>query len=83
MAWYDNDTWSDSDYFDSTDQQDYADLLFGSEDQVDHHAQELFMEAYFNEDQNAYLDLVDYMWDEYGIDWEDAFDWQDFRDWYG
>jgi len=82
MAWYDSDTWSDSDYFES-EHQEYADLIFGSESQVDHHAQDLFMEAYFNDDQNAYLELVDYMWDEYQIDWEEVYDWQDFREWYG
>ena len=76
-----DDMWAgDDDYFDPG--PDYKEILFGNESIVDHHAQELFMEAYFQENDRAYQELVDYMWEEYGIDWEDAFDWQDFREYY-
>ena len=61
---------------------DYEDLVFGNESQVDSHAQELMKDAYFNGNEDAYVDLVEYMWDEYGLDWEDVFDWEDFREWY-
>lgn len=85
MAWYDTDSWSGDDYF-----EEYADsnpdevneILFGDAMHVDMHAQELFMEAFFNDNDAAYIDLVEYMHDEYDIDFEDAFDWQDFREWY-
>ena len=55
-------------------------LLF--ENDGDPRAQELFTEAFFNDNDQAYQDLVDYLWDVYGLDFEDAFDWEDFRAWY-
>lgn len=27
-------------------------------------------------------DLKQYVWDEYGFDFDDFFDWDDYRDWY-
>lgn len=30
----------------------------------------------------AYDALVEYMWDEYEIDFDDVFDWDDYREWY-
>lgn len=82
-SWYDDDTWgSADDYFGDFDTPDVNELLFGNESVVDHHAQELFTEAFFNNNDAAYMDLVDYMWEEYHMDFEDAFDWEDFRDWY-
>lgn len=59
------------------------DILFGGELDVDERAQSLFMEAMFNDNEQAYEDLIDYMWDVHGIDFEDAFSWEDFREWYG
>lgn len=59
------------------------DLIFGAEIDVDQRAQDLFVEAFFNDNEMAYSDLVDYMWDVYGIDFEDAFSWEAFREWYG
>ena len=40
------------------------------------------MQAMFDKDDRAYLDLIEYMHDEYGIDFEDSFHWMDFREWY-
>lgn len=60
-----------------------ADLLFGPGYAQDTRAQELFYEAVFEKSQDAYDRLVDYVWDEYGIDFEEAFSWEDFREWYG
>lgn len=60
-----------------------SDLLFGPGYAQDTHAQELFFEAVFEKSQSAYDRLVDYVWDEYGIDFEEAFAWEDFREWYG
>jgi hypothetical protein len=31
----------------------------------------------------AYEDLKDILWDEYGIDFEEIWDWEAFREWYG
>lgn len=61
---------------------DVNEILFGSSDIMDQHAQDLFSQAFFDNNDAAYIDLVDYMWDEYGIDFEQAFDWEDFRDYY-
>jgi hypothetical protein len=58
------------------------DLLFGSVIDVDMRAQELFMQSVFDNDDRAYRELVDYMWERYHIDFEDAFQWEDFREWY-
>lgn len=83
-----NDFWNSwdsdwSDYYNAPQEAlNINELLWGNDRVVDHHAQTLFKEAFFENDQGAYLDLIDYMWDEYGIDFEDAWAWDDFRDWY-
>lgn len=93
--WWDSEGFDE--YFLEPDNVPLNDLLFGGELDVDLRAQNLFMEAFFGEggtesdldngmhikDSEAYQDLVDYMWDVYGIDFEDAFSWEDFREWYG
>lgn len=80
MAWWDEFDWEDVGEFDSP---DVKDILFGEGDVVDERAQALFFEGVIDKDEGAYQDLLDYMWEEYGIDFEEAFDWQDFREWYG
>jgi hypothetical protein len=57
-------------------------VLFGNDFETDAHAQDLFKEAFFNNDEGAYQDLVDWLWDEHGIDFEGVFEWEDFREWY-
>ena len=62
------------------------DLLF-TDDQGDQHAQDLFDDAIDAsltdaERDAAYDELCDYMWDVYGLNFEDAFDWEAFREWY-
>lgn len=82
MTWYDK-TWDDwDDFFPDENQPDVNDILFGDFSTMDKHAQDLFVEAFFNNNDAAYIDLVEYMHDQYGIDFEDAFDWEDFREWY-
>lgn len=79
------DSWSDyfDELFDVDTSLDYKEVLFGAEYQVDHHAQDLFMEAFFGDNKDeAYNELVDYMRTVYDIDFEDAFTWEDFREWY-
>lgn len=63
--------------------QEVSDLLYGPGYAVDTHARDLFEAAVFDHSADAYQALVDYIWDEYGIDFEDAFSWEDFREWYG
>lgn len=48
----------------------------------DQHGQDLFNAAVFDKDDIAYQQLVDYMWDQYGIDFEDAFSWETAREAY-
>lgn len=57
-------------------------ILFGNDFETDAHAQELFSQAFFDNNETAYQELVDWLWDEHGIDFEEAFDWEDFRSWY-
>lgn len=51
--------------------------------------QALFDDAMFNPDltaderDEAYLMMVDYLWEAYAIDFEDAFDWEGYREYYG
>lgn len=51
--------------------------------------QSLFDDAMFNPDltyderAEAYEMMVDYLWEAYGIDFEDAFDWEGYREYYG
>jgi hypothetical protein len=61
---------------------DLNSILFGNDFETDEHAQVLFSKAFFDGDEGAYQDLVDWLWDEYEIDFEQAFDWEDFRAWY-
>lgn len=58
------------------------DILFGAEWEVDKRAQALFFDAFFEDDKQAYAELIEYMWDEYDIDFEAEFDWEDFKEWY-
>lgn len=81
MARYDDDEFGEY-YVEDNPSGDLSDILFGNDFETDPRAQELFSEAFFHENAEAYQDLVDYLWDEYGIDFEDAFDWEDFRAWY-
>ena len=90
MAGWD-DGWGDGDYFDNSATPSYEDLLFGDTNVMDQHAQDLFIDAYIGQpdsdgvrhkDDGAYIELVEYMWDQYGIDWEEVYDWEDFREWY-
>jgi hypothetical protein len=56
--------------------------------QNDRMVQALYDTALFNydiskEDRNAVMgSLKDYMWDEYGVDFDDVFDWENYREAY-
>lgn len=78
--WNDNDEYWEVPSIDATEQ--INEILYGAYWQQDRTATDLFEKAVFDSDMQAYQDLVDYMWDEYGIDFEDAYSWEDFREWY-
>lgn len=82
MAWYDD--WSNEEFFEDTgvNTPDVNEILFGGPGIEDTRAQELFVQAFFEDNDKAYVDLVDYMWNEYHMDFEEAFEWEDFREWY-
>lgn len=67
----------------------YDDLLGGEpEIMADNHLADLFDTALFDmnaspdDRADAYDELIDYLWDEYGIDFEEDFDWEGYREWY-
>jgi hypothetical protein len=73
------DSWGDR----FNDPQDmYAILWSDDVSIVDQHAQDLFREAFFEKDDDAYAALVQYMHDEYDLDFEDLWDWEDWAEWY-
>lgn len=76
MADYDDD-WGDEYY----EPPDINDILFT--DGFDPIAQELMVHGIIDGDDKAYADLVEYIYDVYGLEFEDVFDWEDFREWYG
>lgn len=61
-----------------------GDAFIGDDPQL----QEWFDTAMFNSDvspeerEQAYQHMVEYLWDEYDIDFDQEFDWEDFREWY-
>lgn len=80
MAWYDEIWDGADDYFGQP--PELNDVLFGDSGIMDLHAQELMWEAIIDRNDSAYAELVDYMWDTYGIDFEAEWDWEDFAEWY-
>lgn len=42
----------------------------------------LFGDLSGEQQQEIYFMLVEYMRDEYGLDFEDVFDWEAFKEWY-
>lgn len=82
MAWWD-DAWDGaSDYFeDYYPSPDINEVLFGAEDVMDAYAQDLMWSAVVEKDEDALHTLIDYMWDQYNIDFVEEFDFDDFRDW--
>lgn len=81
MAWYDDDEFGDYEVIEPGETPSLDSVLWDNFS-GDDRAQELFHDAFFEDNEKAYQDLIDYLWDVYGIDFEDAFDWEDFRSWY-
>jgi hypothetical protein len=76
------------DWYSSDVERQLLDALIPSDREEDPYLQHLFDTAMFEENvsveerQAAYEELNQYLWDVYGIDFEDAFDWEDYRAWY-
>lgn len=77
-----------NDYFDVpgsgsfNDREFVHEVMFG--ESGDEYADYYFHEVFFGDlskeqREQMYQDMVQYLWDEYGFQFEDAFDWEDFR----
>lgn len=89
MSWDDSfdyyvpSTWSDE-------QADLYDSLLGGNGAIagDQQLQFLYQEALYDMelspmDREIVLEMLeDYLWSEYGIDFDDVFDWDGYREWY-
>jgi len=66
----------------------YETIGFGEPAQ-DQYAHDLFYEAFYDDElsMSNRIDLmdqlIDYLYETYGIDLEEVWDWDDFRAWYG
>ena len=65
--------------------------LIGFKDDVpgDSYVRDTFWEVMYDNDLSLndriekYNELSDYLYEEYGLEFEDVWDWEDFREWYG
>lgn len=76
-------------YWNDTERSLYENVLGGEpEIESDPQAQFMYHEALFDKElapeyrEQIYYAFIDYLWDEYGIDFEADFDWEAFREWY-
>lgn len=64
------------------------DLIGFNQNALDNDARTMFWDVMYNDELSvgARLDtydrLVDYLWNEYGMDFAELWDWDDFREWY-
>lgn len=84
--------WEAPDHWDDSEAEMFQDLVDANPQIADNDTVELYFHtAYFDTDTGltqAELDVVrdelhDYLYEEYGIEWDDVFDWEAFREWYG
>jgi len=80
----------DSSWWDQDETELWIDLTAGTVGmERDPELQSLFDDAMFNPDLDAderaeaYEMMIDYMWEAYGLDFEDVFDWEAYREYYG
>lgn len=72
------------------DQADLYDELVGSDPVIaaDNNLQFLYQEALYDLDLRPYERAIvlealeEYLWEEYGIDFDDVFDWEGYKEWY-
>lgn len=43
----------------------------------------MFENAFFEHSRDAEVALINYLFDEYGLEWEDVWDWEAWREAYG
>ena len=61
---------------------------FRNEASLDPHTHDVFWQVMYNDEltvlerQFYYDELVAYLWNTYGLDFENLWDWEDFRAWY-
>ncbi len=54
----------------------------------DYEAHNMFWDVFYNDElstdsrMDLYQQFVDYIWDEYGMNFAELWDWDDFREWY-
>lgn len=77
-----NEWWDDAEDFFSPSPPSVNELLFGFNDQVDSHAQDLFFDAFVNNDESKWDQFEQYLMDTYGIDYDHDDHWADYREWY-
>lgn len=70
-------------------QQEFVYELIGFKDrELDSDARAMFWDVMYNDELSlggrleAYEDLTEYLWEEYGIEFSEIWDWEDFRAWY-
>lgn len=70
-------------------QQEFLYELVGfKQDALDREARDMFWDVMYNDElragtrQERYQELVSYLYDEYGLIFEEIWDWEDFRRWY-
>lgn len=89
--WWDNQWENLPDEWSPTESRLFEEFVTGSEVSAlanDRLLQALYDEALFNrdisdKDRAAIMETMrDYVWDEYGIDFDDVFDWEGYRDAY-
>lgn len=78
------------DWWSTTERDIYSDLVGNEpEIQTDEQLQMMYHMALFDLDIDPAIraelhdQLGDYLWDEYGIDFDADFDWEAYREWYG
>ncbi len=70
-------------------QESLYELIGFNTEPVDPAVHDLFWEVMYNDELTAdqredyYEQLEVYLYDMYGLDFEDLWDWEDFREWYG
>lgn len=86
---YDDDESFDFGSLPDDQQRDFLyDTLGFTETASDYEAHNLFWEVMYNDELTSadreilYQQLLDHIWDEYGIDFDELWDWAAFREWY-
>lgn len=87
--WWDEYTWEAYNYFGETELELYRDFIdLDQRLDSDEFAHSLYHSAMFDFDLSpmdrdmVYQALIEYMAEEYGLDFAQEFDWESYREWY-